>query len=149
MEDYYKILEVSRAANSDEIKKAYRKLAKKYHPDSNPGDKAAETKFKKISEAYETLSDENKKTDYDRKTGGSSNSDTYTQTNTQNKASSNSPHSRKNFDPKDFARSGDVFENFFGFNPKTKEGNLNKNNDNIKAMKTKDAFDAVFNRNKK
>jgi len=147
MEDYYKILEVTNTATADEIKKSYRRLAKKYHPDANPGDSAAEVQFKKISEAYETLSDEMKRSDYDRRTGSSQNTDTHK--NTQTKTTSRSPYTRKSFDPKDFARSGDVFEDFFGFNPKSKEGNINKNNDNVKAMKTKDAFDAIFNRNRK
>src|SRR5687768_2853029 len=64
--DYYKILGVGRSADEKEIKPAYRKLARKYHPDVNPGDKSAESKFKEISEAYEVLSDAEKKTKYDR-----------------------------------------------------------------------------------
>lgn len=63
--DYYKELGVSRNASEDEIKKAYRKLAMKYHPDHAEGDKAAEEKFKKISEAYAVLSDKEKKKQYD------------------------------------------------------------------------------------
>jgi DnaJ-class molecular chaperone len=55
-EDYYKTLGVKRAATADEIRKAYRRLARKYHPDLNPGDKAAEEKFKQLSEAYDVLS---------------------------------------------------------------------------------------------
>jgi len=65
MENYYDILGVAKTASSDEIKKAYRSLAFKYHPDRNPGDKAAEEKFKKITVAYDTLSDPSKKRDYD------------------------------------------------------------------------------------
>jgi len=63
--DYYKILGVSRGASADEIKKAFRKLARKHHPDVNPGDKKAEEKFKEINEAYEVLSDPDKRHKYD------------------------------------------------------------------------------------
>ena len=63
--DYYKILGVDKKASQDEIKKAYRKLAVKYHPDKNPGDKKAEEKFKEAAEAYEVLGDEKKRAAYD------------------------------------------------------------------------------------
>ena len=63
--DYYKILGIDKKASQEEIKKVYRKLAKKYHPDANPGDKKAEDKFKDISEAYEVLSDKEKRSKYD------------------------------------------------------------------------------------
>ncbi len=63
--DYYEVLGISRKASDKEIKKAYRKLARKYHPDVNPGDKAAEAKFKEITEAYEVLSDPEKRRKYD------------------------------------------------------------------------------------
>ena len=63
MRDFYEILGVSKNASSEEIKKAYRKLALKYHPDRNQGDKDAEEKFKEINVAYETLSDDTKKAD--------------------------------------------------------------------------------------
>ena len=64
--DYYKILGVERKASTDEIRSAYRKLAMKYHPDKNPGDKKAEEKFKEINEAYQVLSDDQKRSHYDR-----------------------------------------------------------------------------------
>jgi molecular chaperone DnaJ len=64
--DYYETLGVAKTASSDEIKKAYRKVAMQYHPDRNPGDKAAEEKFKEAAEAYEVLSDADKKAQYDR-----------------------------------------------------------------------------------
>src|SRR5688572_17711788 len=64
--DYYETLGVNKTAGSDEIKKAYRKVAMQYHPDRNPGDKSAEEKFKEAAEAYEVLSDADKKAQYDR-----------------------------------------------------------------------------------
>ncbi|MBM4217505.1 MAG: molecular chaperone DnaJ [Gammaproteobacteria bacterium] len=64
--DYYKVLDVQRSASEADIKKAYRRLAMKYHPDRNPGDKEAEESFKEVKEAYEVLSDEQKRTIYDQ-----------------------------------------------------------------------------------
>ena len=64
--DYYEVLGVAKTASDDELKKAYRKLAKQYHPDMNPGDKGAEAKFKEITEAYEVLSDKDKRAKYDQ-----------------------------------------------------------------------------------
>ena len=64
--DYYEVLGLQKGATDDEIKKAFRKLAMKYHPDKNPGDKEAEEKFKEINEAYAVLSDPEQKSKYDR-----------------------------------------------------------------------------------
>ena len=66
MTNPYEALGVSKTASADEIKSAYRRLAKKYHPDANPNNKSAEEKFKEINAAYEILSDPNKKANFDR-----------------------------------------------------------------------------------
>ena len=65
-QDYYSLLEVPREASAEDLKKSYRKLAMKFHPDRNPGDKSAEAKFKEVSEAYDVLKDEQKRAAYDR-----------------------------------------------------------------------------------
>ena len=64
--DYYEVLGVNKSAQKEEIKKAYRKLALKYHPDKNKGEKGAEEKFKEASEAYHVLSDDKRKASYDQ-----------------------------------------------------------------------------------
>src|SRR3954466_15030690 len=64
--DYYETLNVPRTASDDDIRKAYRKLARKYHPDLNPGDKSAEDRFKNVQEAYDILSDSKKREMYDQ-----------------------------------------------------------------------------------
>jgi len=64
--DYYEVLGLAKGASDDEIKKAYRKLAKQYHPDLHPGDSVAEAKFKEVNEAYEVLSDKDKRARYDQ-----------------------------------------------------------------------------------
>src|SRR5262249_14843924 len=95
--DYYEVLGVSKSASEQEIKSAYRKLALKFHPDRNPGDKAAEEKFKEAAEAYGVLQDADKRRRYDAYghagVGGGA----------------------AGFDPSAFSDFGDILGDFFGF----------------------------------
>lgn len=95
MEDLYSVLGVQKTASADEIKKVYRKLAVTYHPDKNPGDKAAEEKFKKISAAYSVLGDETKRRQYDMY--GST--DAYASSNSANNPYSSGAYSSGPSDP--------------------------------------------------
>ncbi len=99
--DYYEVLEVGRGASDAEIKKAYRKLAKQYHPDVNPGDKAAEAKFKEINEAYEVLSDPQKRSRYDQFGHAGVDPNSF-------------GGAGAGFGDFDFGGIGDIFESFFG-----------------------------------
>jgi len=102
--DYYDILGVSRDASQEEIKKAYRRLARKYHPDLNPGDKGAEKKFKEISEAYAVLGDEKKRKEYDefgRSPFGAGGFDGF--------------EGFRGFGTQDFGSFRDIFSDIFGF----------------------------------
>ena len=109
MKNYYEILGISKTASADEIKKAYRNLAFKYHPDRNSGDKVAEEKFKEINEAYDVLSDEKKRADYD--SFGTSNS---------RYSGTNNSYNRNN----DFTNE-ETFWNWFNGNTTNSYGNNN------------------------
>jgi molecular chaperone DnaJ len=102
--DYYEVLGVERGASDAEIKKAYRKLAKQYHPDVNPGDAAAEAKFKEINEAYEILSDPQKRSQYDR----------FGHAGTDPNGFGGFGGFGGGFSDFDFGGIGDIFETFFG-----------------------------------
>ena len=130
--DYYKILGVPKSATADEIKKAYRKLAQKYHPDKNPGKPEAEAKFKDINEAYEVLGDEDNRKKYSelgstyqryKKTGGAADgfnwSDWATQANQRNQGNqsrrtSNTGNMNDYFSATDSGGVSDFFEKIFG-----------------------------------
>lgn len=117
--DYYKILGVGEKAGIDQIKKAYRKLAKKYHPDSHPGDKAAEAHFKEVAEAYHVLSDEKRRQEYDqfRKYGH-----LFQGANQGEKDSKWGYRDFSNFDLGNDPGIGDFFSQFFNSDFRGKEG---------------------------
>ena len=103
--DYYEVLGVSKDADQDTIKKAYRALAKKYHPDMNPGDKEAEAKFKEASEAYGVLSDAEKKAQYDK----------YGHAAFEPGGAASGGYNYQNMNMDDiFSNFGDIFSDFFG-----------------------------------
>lgn len=112
----YEVLNLQPTASKDEIRKAYRTLARKYHPDANPNNKAAEEKFKQINDAYTILSDEVKKADYDRSQRQQSQATSSTKTTAAKprpKRTSN-PNVKVDF-AKEFMNSKKQFNDFFGF----------------------------------
>ncbi len=132
MENYYKILGVSENVTNEELKKVYRKLAKKYHPDANVGNTQAEEMFKKVSKAYEVLSDETSRAKYDREIKGNFNN---FDTNTNNKKTSTSSVNEDIFNR---FNGFNVFEQAFGMNNKA------NNSKNIKATKNPMDFTDMF-----
>lgn len=147
MKDYYKILEISINATKDDIKKAFRSLAKKYHPDRNPDDKDALKKFQEVNEAYEVLSNEDSRKEYDKKISS------FKQGNNKQTTSKNNRTNNEKTKYQDKAESMEnlnkYFENFFGF-----DGNTNKvNEDKLKKQKnpidTSNMFESFFKPNSK
>lgn len=111
MNEYYRTLGVQPGASQDDLKKAYRALAKKYHPDLHPGDQEAETRFKEVNEAYEVLGDPAKRKEYDVK------QQTAQRHQAPNKARSATRTPRGG--PVDFSQMQGGFAQFFGFDPAT------------------------------
>ena len=116
--NYYQILGLQRDVSQEEIKKAYRRIAKQYHPDSNPGNREAEKKFKEASEAYEVLSNEEKRKNYDHKL-----------TTEWNKPKPTKPPENKTTvkQPFPFFSTEESFEHFFGFCPLDNKTDSGKN----------------------
>ena len=112
MNEYYRSLGVQPNASPDELKKAYRKLAKQYHPDLHPGDHEAEARFKEINEAYEILSDPEKRKKYDEQQQG-----TTQRRQAPNKAKTATRTPKGG--PVDFSQMQGGFAQFFGFDPRT------------------------------
>ncbi|WP_297721083.1 J domain-containing protein [Intestinimonas sp.] len=111
MNEYYRTLGVQPGASQDDLKKAYRALAKKYHPDLHPGDQEAETRFKEVNEAYEVLGDPDKRKEYDAKQQPAQRHQA------PNKARSATRTPRGG--PVDFSQMQGGFAQFFGFDPAT------------------------------
>ena len=116
--NYYQILGLQRDVSQEEIKKAYRRIAKQYHPDSNPGNREAEKKFKEASEAYEVLSNEEKRKNYDHKLTAEWNKPKPTKT-AENKTTVKQPFP--------FFSTEESFEHFFGFCPLDNKTDSGKN----------------------
>ena len=116
--NYYQILGLQRDVSQEEIKKAYRRIAKQYHPDSNPGNREAEKKFKEASEAYEVLSNEEKRKNYDHKLTTQWNKPKPTKT-AENKTTVKQPFP--------FFSTEESFEHFFGFCPLDNKTDSGKN----------------------
>lgn len=127
--NYYKLLGVAKGATKDEIKKAYRKIAKKYHPDSNPGDEIAEKKFREATKAYDTLTDEKKRKEYDSISAMGQGS-------AGNVAGNKKPADKKygsgTMSGFDFSNFTGNFEQFFGFHPEDGQVSDEKLNPNRK-----------------
>ena len=116
--NYYQILGLQRDVSQEEIKKAYRRIAKQYHPDSNPGNREAEKKFKEASEAYEVLSNEEKRENYDHKLTTEWNKPKPTKTEQKNTTVKQ---------PFPFFSTEESFEHFFGFCPLDNKTDSGKN----------------------
>lgn len=152
MKDLYKVLSVSETASAGEIKKAYRKLAKKYHPDANPDNVEAEKIFKEITEAYEILGDEKKREKYDRERTLNSH-----QNQTKHKSQgpfkgNQGPFKKSSREKKTNQNMGNMnftnqFESFFGFNPNTKE--MKGKSQGSNPLNTDQLFNSFFNPKKR
>lgn len=150
MKDLYQVLKVSETATLSEIKKAYRKLAKKYHPDVNPDNQVAERIFKEITEAYEIIGDEVKRKKYDRErhlSQDQQNSDKKAAYESKGRKTDNRAKQAKSASSMGNMDFTGQFENFFGFNPHTKEAKGKQQNTN--PINTDALFSSFFNPRKK
>ena len=152
MKDYYKILGVSENADKDELKSAFRKLAKKYHPDRNKDDESAKAKFQEVNEAYNVLSNESSRKEYDEKITAFNNKK---ESRGFGKASKSS--SKKESKSTGNARSreeamadlNNYFADFFGFDPKSSNVNKEKLKKQKNPIDTSNMFESFFNIKKK
>lgn len=144
MKSYYEVLGVNDDANKDEIKKAFRNLAKKYHPDKNRDNESAVKKFQEVSEAYEVLGNEDSKQEYDKKLMA------YRTKNSNKSQGKSRPFSSegKSSTEANLSNLDSYFESFFGFNGKTNEVDKDKMKKNKNPMDTSDIFERFFSNKK-
>ncbi|MCY6355729.1 J domain-containing protein [Clostridium sp. ZS2-4] len=147
MKNFYEILEISREATNDEIKKAFRKLAKKYHPDTNINDKTLGEKFQEINEAYSVLSDEKSRKQYDDKLFNSQHTTKQQKSYSTRRKSDNEKNNDINSTMENL---NSQFEQFFGFNPNGNEVKKNFSKKNTKnPIDTSQFFNNFFKVKKK
>ncbi|MGM9933682.1 MAG: DnaJ domain-containing protein [Clostridium sp.] len=152
MKDYYKILGVSEKADNNELKKAFRSLAKKYHPDRNKDDESAKLKFQEVNEAYGVLSKEKSRKEYDEKRAAFSNKkDNQGFKNTSKSSSKKENKSQADDRTKEEAMAdlNNYFANFFGFDPKSNNMNKDKLKKQKNPIDTSNMFESFFNIKKK
>ncbi|WP_061313058.1 DnaJ domain-containing protein [Clostridium botulinum] len=145
MKNYYKILGVSESSNKDEIKKAFRNLAKKYHPDKNKDNKDAIEMFQQINEAYEILSNESSREEYDRKLN--QNSSNRSKNESKNNSKKSQAKTKENFNKGDALNDlNQYFESFFGFKASSNDVDGSKiKKDSKNPIDTSKIFNNFFN----
>ena len=142
MKDYYKTLEISINATKDDIKKAFRSLAKKYHPDRNVNDENALRKFQEVNEAYEVLSNEDSRREYDKKLSDFKQGNSK-ETNSKNNKTSNGKTKYKDR-TESMENLNKYFESYFGFDANTNDINKDKLKNKKNPIDTSNMFESFF-----
>ena len=149
MKVYYKILGVSETSSKDEIKKAFRSLAKKYHPDRNGNDENAIKKFQEVNEAYEVLSNEDSKKSYDEKKANFKNAHKRKNENSKNNKTDNDFSEKTRSKKESMEDLNQYFANFFGFDPTSNNINKDKLKKQDNPIDTSNMFESFFKMKKK
>lgn len=149
MKDYYKILGVSETSSKDDIKKAFRSLAKKYHPDRNGNDENAIKKFQEVNEAYEVLSNEDSKKSYDEKKANFKNAHKRKNENSKNNKTDNDFSEKTRSKKESMEDLNQYFANFFGFDPTSNNINKDKLKKQDNPIDTSNMFESFFKMKKK
>ena len=152
MKNYYKILEVSSTATQEEIKKSFRCLAKKYHPDRNKDNEEALRKFQDISEAYEVIGKEDSRKKYDEKLNSSARKNDFTkreEARKEQKRASKEKGTSANGKKASMENLSSYFESFFGFSANSNDINQDKLKKNKNPIDVSNMFDSYFNMKKK